>query len=179
MFEAKRRERPPGNDPMSGEAQGARGGAAHGAYDDGFDAMRAQANGTMPQPPLTPEDIIDEATMALGRDMVEYTPWVLQRGGSRPAMMLHLRRFEPKSGFWCGWEIAYPHLIAVEYTGDKMLSLDFGTRQFMLQGLGLDELVARLQQNSVLMIQEYCDKVWPQRPAGGFIISIAKLGNEG
>lgn len=179
MFEAKRRERPPGNDPMSGEAQGARGGAAHGGYDDGFDASRARANGDMPHKPLTPEDITDEAAMALGRDTAEYAPWVLQRGPSRPAMMLHLRRFEPKSGFWCGWEIAYPHLIAVEYTGDKMLSLDFGTRQFMLQGHGLDELAARLQQNSVLMVQEYCDKVWPTRGAGGVVSSIAKLGNEG
>ncbi len=179
MFEAKRRERPPGTDPMSGEAQGARGGAAHGGYDDGFDPARVHATGAMPHPALTPEDITDEAVMALARDTAEYAPWVLQRGRGRPVMMLHLRRFEPKSGLWCGWEIAYPHLIAVEYTGDKMLSLDFGTRQFMLQGLGLDELVARLQQNSVLMVQEYCDKVWPTRGAGGVVTSIAKLGNEG
>jgi hypothetical protein len=179
MFEAKRRERPPGADQAMSGGEAARGGAAHGGYDDGFDASRAQANGDMPQPPLTPEDITDEAAMALAGDTAEYTPWVLQRGGSRPAMMLHLRRFEPKSGLWVGWEIAYPHLIAVEYIGDKMLSLDFGTRQFMLQGLGLDELVARLQQNSVLMIQEYCDKVWPTRGSGGVITAIAKLGNEG
>jgi hypothetical protein len=39
--------------------------------------------------------------------------------------------------------------------------------------------VARLQQNSVLMIQEYCDKVWPTRGSGGVITAIAKLGNEG
>ena len=128
---------------------------------------------------LTPEDITDEAAMALARDTTEYAPWVLQRGRARPAMMLHLRRFEPKSGLWNGWQLSYPHLIATEYTGDKMLSLDFGTRQFMLQGLGLDELAARLQQNSVLMIQEYSDKVWPTRPAGGFISSIAKVGREG
>lgn len=179
MFEAKRRERPPGNDPMSGDTQGARGGAAHGSYDDGFDAKTARANGDMPHKPLTPEDITDEAAMALAGDTAEYAPWVLQRGGSRPAMMLHLRRFEPKSGLWCGWEIAYPHLIAVEYTGDKMLSLDFGTRQFMLQGHGLDELVARLQQGTVLMVQEYCDKVWPARGAGGVVNSITPIGREG
>lgn len=175
MFEAKRRERPPGTDPMSGDAQGGRGGAAHGGYDDAFDANRARANGDMPHPPLTPEDITDEAVMALGRDTTDYVPWVLQRGRARPAMMLHLRRFEPKSGLWIGWEIAYPHLIAVEYTGDRMLSLDFGTRQFMIQGRGLDELVARLQQGTVLMVQEYCDKVWPTRGSGGVITSIVKV----
>ena len=150
-----------------------------GGYDDGFDARATHANGDMPQPPLMPEDITDEAAMALGRDTAEYVPWVLQRGRARPAMMLHLRRFEPKSGLWIGWEIAYPHLIAVEYIGDKMLSLDFGTRQFMLQGLGLDELAARLQQGTVLMVQEYCDKVWPTRGSGGVITAIAKVGNEG
>ena len=179
MFEAKRRDRPPGADQGMSGGEAARGGAVHGGYDDGFDAARASANGDMPHPPLTPEDITDEAAMALAGDTAEYVPWVLQRGPSRPAMMLHLRRFEPKSGLWIGWEIAYPHLIAVEYIGDKMLSLDFGTRQFMLQGHGLDELVARLQQGTVLMVQEYCDKVWPQRPAGGLITSIAKLGKEG
>jgi hypothetical protein len=172
MFEAKRRERPTGTDHTSG-------GAAHGGYDDGFDAAHARATGAMPHPPLTPEDITDEAAMALARDTAEYTPWVLQRGRARPAMMLHLRRFEPKSGLWIGWEIAYPHLIAVEYIGDKMLSLDFGTRQFVLQGHGLDELVARLQQGTVLMVQEYCDKVWPTRGSGGVITAIAKVGNEG
>jgi hypothetical protein len=172
MFEAKRRERPPGTDHTSG-------GVADGGYDDGFDAAHARANGDMPHPPLTPEDITDEAAIALAGDTAEYTPWVLQRGRGRPAMMLHLRRFDPKSGLWIGWEIAYPHLIAVEYIGDKLLSLDFGTRQFMLQGHGLDELAARLQQGTVLMVQEYCDKVWPQRPAGGLITSIAKVGNEG
>ncbi len=168
MFEAKRRERPPGNDHTSG-------GAAHGGYDDGFDAAHARANGDMPHPPQTPEDITDEAAMALAGDTAEYMPWVLQRGSARPMMMLHLRRFEPKSGLWCGWEIAYPHLIAVEYTGDKMLSLDFGTRQFMLQGHGLDELAARLQQGTVLMVQEYCDRVWPTRGAGGVVNSITLI----
>jgi hypothetical protein len=179
MFEAKRRERPPETEQGLNGAEAARHSAPHGGYDDGFDAARARANGDMPHPSLTPEDIADEAAMALGGDTAEYVPWVLQRGRARPMMMLHLRRFEVKSGLWCGWEIAYPHLIAVEYTGDKMLSLDFGTRQFILQGLGLDELVARLQQNTVLMVQEYCDKVWPTRGAGGVITSIVKVAHEG
>jgi hypothetical protein len=101
---------------------------------------------------------------------------VLQRGRSRPAMMLHLRRFEPKSGLWMGWQLAYPHLVAVEYIGDKMLSLDFGGRQFMIQGNGLGELARHLQNGSVLMVQEYCDKAWAARGDGGLVNSIAKVG---
>jgi hypothetical protein len=178
MFEAKRRERPPGTEHISGETQGTRGGAPFGSYDDGFDAVHARANGAMPHPPLTPVDITDEAAMALAGEMAEYAPWVLQRGRTRPALMLHLRRFESRSGLWMGWEIAYPHLIAVEYIGDKILSLDFGTRQFMLQGHGLDELAVRLQQGTVLMVQEYCDKVWPARGGSGVVSSIAPIGRE-
>lgn len=49
--------------------------------------------------------------------------------------------------------MAYPHLIVVEYIGDKMLSLDFGIRQFMLEGRGLCELAERLQLGCVLMVQ--------------------------
>lgn len=179
MFEAKRRERPPGSDHISGNASSAPSGAPFGGYDDGFDAAHARANGGMSQPPLTPEDMTDEAAMALARDTKEYIPWVLQRSRTRPVMMLHLRRFEAKSGLWIGWQLSYPHLIATEYTGDKMLSLDFGTRQFILQGSGLDELVARLQQNSVLMIQEYAPSIWPVRGAGGVITSIVKVTHEG
>lgn len=110
-------------------------------------------------------------------DTADYKPWVLQRGRTRPIMMLHLRRFEPRSGLWTGWQLAYSHLVAAEYTGDKMLSLDFGTRQFMLQGSGLDELAARLQQGDVLMAQEYCDQAWPLRPAGPFVSRITRLGD--
>lgn len=174
MFEAKRRDQPPG-----GDAHGARSGAAHGGYDDGFDAARARANGSMPRPPLTPEEISDEAAMALALDGADYKPWVLQRGGSRPVMSLHLRRFEPKSGQWSGWQVSYPHLIATEYVGDEMLSLDFGTRQFILQGYGLDTLVTRLQQVCVLMVQEYSDKVWPACGNGAVITSITLVGREG
>ena len=90
-------------------------------------------------------------------------------------MMLHLRRYEPKSGLWCGWQIAYPHLIAVEYTGDKMLSLDFGTRQFIIEGTGLRELTKHLQLGNVLMVQEYCGNVWPSSETGPTITSIGQL----
>ena len=69
-------------------------------------------------------------------DLANYKPWLVQRGRSRPAMMLHLRRYEARSGLWMGWAMSYPSLIAAEYVGDRMVSLDFGTRQFMIEGEG-------------------------------------------
>jgi hypothetical protein len=112
-------------------------------------------------------------------DTAEYKPWVLQRGRSRPAMMLHLRRYEPKSGLWVGWQLAYPHLIAAEYIGDRMLSLDFGSRQFVIEGTGLDELARRLQDGEVLAVQEYDAEVWPVRQAGPIVAAIRRIeGND-
>ena len=112
---------------------------------------------------------------ALALDLSVYRPWVLQRGRGRPSMLLELRRYEPKSGLWIGWQIAYPHLIAVEYIGDKMLSLDFGTRQFMIEGHGLDQLARHLQQGAVQTVVEYSDRVWGQRPEGAVVQRIMKL----
>jgi hypothetical protein len=128
-----------------------------------------------PQQPRGEEPPIDDG---LDLDMAEYKPWVLQRGRSRPVMMLHLRRYEPKSGLWMGWQIAYPHLVAVEYIGDKMLSLDFGQRQFVIEGTGLDELARHLQSGSVLMVQEYAPKVWAERPDGAMVARITKMEGE-
>jgi len=137
-------------------------------FDDGYDPLRRDA------PTLSPEKIIDEAALALALDTHEYQPWVLQRGRSHPAMMLHLRRFEPRSGLWTGWQLSYPHLIAVEYTGDKMLSLDFGARQFIIMGNGLGGLVGHLQTGTVLTITEYNNRIWPVAPTDrGCVTSIA------
>lgn len=175
MFETKRRDRPPEAEPLFGDPDAKRHGNAVGGYDDRFDPTQRQANGEMPRAPLKHEEITDEAVMALALDAPEYKPWVLQRGRGRPAMMLHLRRYEPKSGLWCGWQIAYPHLVAVEYTGDKMLSLDFGTRQFLIEGTGLDELARHLQQGTVLVIQEYSDRVWAQLGGAAKVMTILNL----
>lgn len=179
MFDAKRRERSPDIEHSFGQLNAAPQGRQFDGFDDGFDPTQRQAGDDMPRPPLTPEEITDEAVMALAMDIADYKPWVLQRGRSRPAMMLHLRRFEPKSGLWMGWQLAYPHLVAVEYIGDKMLSLDFGQRQFMIQGNGLDELAERLQLGTVLMVQEYAHSIWPARGEGGVISSIVKVGRDG
>ena len=115
----------------------------------------------------------DDAAPAL--DLSVYKPWVLQRGRGRPSMLLELRRYEPKSGLWIGWQIAYPHLIAVETIGDKMLSLDFGTRQFMLEGQGLDQLARHLQQGTVQTVVEYAREVWTARDAGPIITKIVRV----
>jgi hypothetical protein len=162
MFDAKRRDRPPEAEHLFGQPEAAPRGATLGGYDDGFDPSQRQASGNLPHPSLTPEEITDEAAMALAFDEAEYKPWVLQRGRSRPAMMLHLRRYEPKSGLWVGWQLAYPHLVAVEYTGDRLLSLDFGTRHFIVEGSGLHELARHLQIGSVLMVQEFAKGVWSE-----------------
>lgn len=111
-------------------------------------------------------------------DPRQYHPWTLQRGRTRPAMMLELRRFERRSGLWQGWVLSYPSLHAVEYMGERMLSLDFGPRKFVLEGDGLTELAARLQQGAVLAIQEYCEQVWPQHSAGPIISAIRRMGLE-
>ena len=108
-------------------------------------------------------------------DMNVYRPWTLQRGRGRPSMLLDLRRYEPKSGLWIGWQMAYPHLIAVEYIGDKMLSLDFGTRQFMIEGRGLDELARHLQQGSVVNVLEFSERVWGMAVEGAMVNAINKL----
>ncbi len=115
----------------------------------------------------------DEGAPAL--DMNVYRPWTLQRGRGRPSMLLDLRRYEPKSGLWIGWQMAYPHLIAVEYIGDKMLSLDFGTRQFMIEGRGLDELARHLQQGSVVNVVEFNERVWRERVGQLIVMSIKKI----
>lgn len=111
-------------------------------------------------------------------DLAEYQPWVLQRGRGRPALMIDLRTFDAKSGLWIGWALAYPQLAAVEYVGERMLSLDFGPRKFVLEGDGLGELVKRLQQGGVLAIQEYTASVWQRRPVGPIVTAIRRAGLE-
>ena len=158
-------------------------GSGTSNWRDMFEQGRSGARGigTPPQTPHMPPpqsslphgELDDDGAPAL--DLSVYKPWVLQRGRGRPAMLLELRRYEPKSGLWIGWQIAYPHLIAVEYIGDKMLSLDFGTRQFMIEGRGLDQLARHLQQGTVLSVVEYSDRVWGERPEGAVVQRIVKF----
>lgn len=170
MFE-RGQERPPDNGHGASPASQPR--APLDGYDDGHDPAR---RGTAP---LSPPEIADEAAMALAIDTREYRPWILQRGRAHVAMMLDLRRYEPRSGLWAGWTVAYHQLLAAEYTGDHLLSLDFGGRQFMLEGRGLDELVRHIQQGTVLAVQEFATAVWASRSQGPIISSIRRLGAPG
>ena len=145
-----------------------------GMFEQGRASGRCLGGDTMnaPPPPKREEPPDDDA---LHLDLTDYKPWILQRGRSRPTMLLDLRRYEAKSGMWMGWQLSYPHLNAVEYIGDRMLSLDFGTRQFVIEGSGLDELVRHLQLGTVITIQEYNGTIWPARPSGAVITAINKM----
>lgn len=147
---------------------------AHGKWSERFEQGRPAIASA---PPISPaaigSDEREEEPLAL--DLSVYRPWAIQRGRTRPAMLIDLRRYDAKSGMWMGWQLACHHLIAVEYVGDRMLSLDFGTRQFMIEGRGLDELARHLQQGTVLAIQEYAEKVWPAKPAEGAVTRIVKM----
>lgn len=136
------------------------------SYDDGYDPAASSP------PSLPPEAITDEAAMALALDAPDYRPWILQRGRTRPSLMLHLRRFDTRSRQWTGWAVAYPHLAAVEYQGSRLIALDFGTRHFMLEGEGLGELVERLQMGQVICVQEYAPSIWATPPTGPHILAI-------
>lgn len=111
----------------------------------------------------------------LAPDVSEYRPWILQRSRSHPAMMLEFRRYEPRSGLWTGWAISYPHLVTLEYTGDKLLSLDFGSRQVMVEGRGLDELARYIQQGAVLAIQEHAPAIWSSLAEGARVSAIRSM----
>ena len=111
-------------------------------------------------------------------DLAQYQPWIVQRGRTRPALLLNLRRYDPKSGLLIGWQASYPHLVGADYIGERMLSLDFGMRQFVIEGVGLGELVRHLQQGTVLAIQEYSAQIWPEHPAGPVVTRISKVEAE-
>ena len=108
-------------------------------------------------------------------DLQVYHPWILQRGRSRPAMFLDLRRFDPKSGLLIGFQMSYPMLMSMEYTGDRLLSLDFGTKQFTIEGVGMIELARHLQQGIVLAVQEYSATVWKAKPSANVVTRIVKM----
>lgn len=107
-------------------------------------------------------------------DLQVYHPWILQRGRSRPAMFLDFRRFDPKSGLLMGCQMSYPMLTSIEYTGDRLLSLDFGQRKFVIEGSGLIDLARHLQQGIVLAVQEFSEAVWKTTPVS-VVTRIIKL----
>ncbi len=143
-------------------------------------AMFEQPRGAVPGQPAAssppPDAVPDDA--APSHDLTTYKPWLLQRGRSRPSLMLGLRRFEARSGLWQGWGLSYHSLQAVEYIGDRLVSLDFGTRQFMIEGRGLDELARRIGEGSVLVVLEYAAPVWATLPDGPVVTAIKHVSAE-
>lgn len=111
-------------------------------------------------PAAAPAERLDGSPdMAGPPDPSDYRPWILQRGG-RPALFIDLRRFEPRTGILHGCQMSYPHLVSVDYVGDRLVQLDFGSRKYAIEGEGLAQLVAHLQQGQVLAIQEYSSLIW-------------------
>lgn len=111
-------------------------------------------NGTTPppeQPTVTAAAMSDDVDVPR-IDPCEYRPWILLRGQLRSTMMLGLRWFDAKAGLWHGTAIPYFSLNAIDTIGERMVSLDFGARQFVIEGSGLDELARRLQQGDVAKI---------------------------
>lgn len=139
-----------------------------------FDKQRPAATLVKPEPA---SDVASEPEFAPPPDPREYKPWILQRGG-RPALFIDLRRFDPKAGFLIGCQMSYPHLVAVDYIGDHMVALDFGSRQFVIEGESLSELPPRIQQGSVLAIQQYSTQIWRQHARGPVINALIVLGRQ-
>lgn len=139
---------------------------------DMFEDDRRPRPGAAAAPP-PPAPVEEEEPVA--PDLALYRPWIIQRGRSRPALLLDLRKFDPRSGLLIGWQASYPYLVAADYVGERMLSLDFGARKFVIEGTDLTELVRHLQQGTVLAIQEYSVEVWPQVPEGPIVTRISKI----
>lgn len=74
--------------------------------------------------------------------------------------------------------MSYAHLIAVEYIGDGLLSLDFGARHFVIEGIGLGELARHLQTVSVQTVVEFTPEAWSKRPEGAVIGSIQSIARQ-
>lgn len=141
-----------------------------------------QRQGTLP--PSAAEGPVAAASPetddAAALDATDYRPWIIQRGRSRSVMMLHLRRFDPRTSMPMGWVLPYSSLYGIEYVGDRMLSLDFGVRQFVVEGRGLDGLLGALQSGSIQAVVEYCPALWPKSPDGAAIVTtIRRAGLEG
>jgi len=142
--------------------------------------FETRRGGTAPLPDQTAAPVVeafDDADIP-GIDSSTYRPWIVQRGRSNAAMMLALRWFDAKAELWHGAAIAYPSLYAIDTLGDRAIALDFGTRQYVIEGHGLDVLTRHLLQGSVLKIVEYNSTIWPVRDNGPVVSVIRKVGGE-
>ena len=141
-----------------------------------------QRDGQPPGDSATPPTARDESPDEVGGavDLMEYKPWIVQRVRSHPALMLELRRYEPRSGLWSGWIMPYHSMFGLDFTGDRLMSLDFGgTRQFVIEGRSLDVLARHIQSGIVTAIVEYQATVWPQRSSDGVVTAIRRVSETG
>jgi hypothetical protein len=67
--------------------------------------------------------------------------------------------------------------LTIDYIGDKMVSLDFGKRQFVLEGEGLAELPMWLQQGLVLTVQEFSSTIWTEGGEGPIVRRIVHVSS--
>lgn len=141
-------------------------------WQDMFEPRRPESP-AVPTPQEVVQDPADETAPA--PDPRAYHPWIVQRGRGRPALLLDFRQFEPKSGLLIGCQMPYHHLAGIEYLGDRMVTLDFGLRHFVIEGVGLSELTRHLQQGTVLAIQEYSERIWAQASLGPRVTRIVKV----
>jgi hypothetical protein len=139
-----------------------------------FDTRRTSAAPPPDQTNAPAAEVFDDGEIPT-IDATEYRPWILQRGSSRTAMMLALRWFDTKAGVWHGSAIAYPSLYAIDHISDGLISLDFGARQFVIEGRGLDVLARYLLQGAVLKIVEYASAIWPTRADGPVVTAIRRV----
>ena len=56
-----------------------------------------------------------------------------------------------------------------------MVTLDFGLRQFVIEGVGLADLTRHLQQGTVLAIQEHSERIWPDATGNSVVTRIVKV----
>lgn len=142
------------------------------------DAFRLKGGGSETPPPFPPSAMpeTDDDDLAEVPDPSSYRPWIVQRGRGRPAMFLDLRKFDPRTGDIIGSQVSYPSLIAIDYLGDHLVSLDFGHRHYVIEGTGLGELARRLQQGAVLAIQEFSGRIWQQPASSPIVTKIEKVG---
>ena len=125
-----------------------------------------------PVPPGSSAEPYDDLTLNARE---EYKPWSLQRGRSRPVMMVEFRRHEPRSGLWTCWALTYASLVSLEYTGDQLLSLAFGTCVVIVHGRGLDALARHVEEGAVMAVHEHAPSLWAAPSHGPTVSRIERI----
>lgn len=148
-------------------------------WQDAFFSRRPGATAEPDQPETEAARPSEEWEELGAVDATAYRAFVVQRGGSRPSMFLHVRSFDARAGIQQGTMLSYPQLYAVDYVDDHTILLDFGMRHVRIEGEHLGELIARLQTASVSVIQAWSAKIWGDKeplPGTPIVRRITHLG---